>query len=85
MNRKPASVNIVSLFAQQIEQLGIAHGDQEIEGIIRIGHDKKKSCLPVTQGVQFQLVIGCQIAQLLNIKRSKTRTAGDQNGFCRFT
>ena len=84
MNRESAAINIVSLFAQQIEQLGVAHGDQEIEGVIRIGHDKKKSCLPVTQGVQFQLVISSQIPQLLNIEGCQSCTAGDQDGFCGF-
>ena len=29
--------------------------------------------------------IGCNLAQLRNIKYGKTRTAGDQNTFCRFT
>ena len=44
------------------------------------------SSFPVSQRIQFQLVISCDLAQLCNIKYGQTRTAGNQNrlsGFAR--
>ncbi len=33
MNRKPAAIRIVGFFAEQVEKLGITHGDQEIKAV----------------------------------------------------
>ena len=84
MDGKPAAVHIVRLFTQQIEQLGVAQGNEEIEGIVGVRHDDEQSSLAISQGVQFQLVIGGQVPQLLNIKRSQPCAAGNQDGFCCF-
>ena len=73
MDREPPAVHIVRLFAQQIEQLGVAEGDQEIEGVVRIAHDKEQRRFPVPQGVQLQLVIGRDLPQLRNVKGRKPR------------
>ena len=37
------------------------------------------SSFPVSQRIQFQLIVGCNLAQLRNIKYGQTRTAGNQN------
>ena len=77
VDRKPAAIHIVCLFAQKIEQLGIDQRDQKIEGIIRVAHNEKQCCFPISQHVQLQLVIGCQVTQLLNIKGSQPCAAGN--------
>ena len=77
MNRKPAAVNIVRFLAEEVEKLGVAQGNEEIEGIVGIRHDDEQGGLAISQGVQLQLVIGCQVTQLLNIKGSQPRTAGN--------
>ena len=77
MNGKPAAVHIVRLFTQQIEQLGVAKGNEEVEGIVGIRHDDEQSSLAITQGVQLQLVIGGQVTQLLNVKGSQPCAAGN--------
>ena len=82
MHRKPPAVHVIRLFAQEVEKLGIAHGQQEVERIIRIGHDHEQRRFTISQSIQFQLVIGSQVAQLLNIEGSEARAAGNQNGFC---
>jgi len=41
MDRQPTAIHIVSLFAEQIEKLGVAHGDQEVKAIIRIAHNEE--------------------------------------------
>ena len=85
MNRQSATVHIVCLFAEQVEQLGINHGDQEIKGRIRIRHNQEQRRFLVSEGIQLQFVIGSYISDFLNIKRGKSRTAGNQNTLCRFT
>ena len=39
MNRQASAVHIICLFAKKIEKLGIAHGNEKVKGIIRVGHD----------------------------------------------
>ena len=80
MNRKPAAVNIICLFTQQIEQLSVAQGNEEIESIIGIRHDDEQGGLAISQRVQLQLVIGGQVTQLLNVKGGQPCAAGDQDG-----
>ena len=79
MDGKPAAVHIVCLFTQQIEQLGVAQGDKEIEGIVGIRHDDEQRCLAISQRVQLQLVIGSQVTQFLNVKGGQPRAAANQN------
>ena len=84
MDRQPPAVHIVRLFTQQIEQLGVAKGNEEVEGIVGIRHDDEQSSLAITQGVQLQLVVGSDLPQFRNVEYGKARTAGNQNGFCGF-
>ena len=82
MDRQPAAIHIIRLFTQEVEQLGVAHGNQEVKGIVRVAHNEKQGSFPVSQGIQFQLIIGRDLPQLRNIKYSKTRAAGNQDRFC---
>ena len=83
MHRKPAAIYIVRLFTQEVKKLRVAHGQQEVECVIRVGHDHEQRRLAITQGIQLQLIIGRQVAQLLYVEGRKTRTAGDEDAFCR--
>ena len=86
MDRQPPAVHIVGFFAEQIEQLGVAHGNEKVKTVIRIAHNEEQSRFSISQCIQFQLIVGCNLAQLRNIKYGKARTAGNQNrlsGFAR--
>ena len=84
MDWKPAAVFIIRLIAEQIEKLALQHGDHKIKGAVRIAHNEEKDRLSVSQGIQFQLVVGSDLPQLRNVEYGKARTAGNQDGFCRF-
>lgn len=86
MDRQPPAVHIVRFFAKQVEQVGVAHGNQEVKAIVRVAHNEEQSGSPVTQGVQFQLIVGRDLPQLRNVEHGKSRAAGNQDtlgGFAR--
>src|SRR5699024_5580176 len=78
----PPAVHIVGLLAKQVEQLGVHHGNQEVEGVVRIGHDEEQRCFSVAQGVQFQLIVGGNFPQFCDVEGGKASTAGNQNRLC---
>ena len=78
MAGKSAAIHIVCFITQQVEELCIHHGHDEVEGIICIGNDHKEGGFAVSDGVQFHLVIGHQVTDLGDIKRSQAGTAGNQ-------
>ena len=82
MDRQPPAVHIVGLFAQQIEQLGVDHRNQEVEGAIGVAHNQEQRCFPVAQGVQFQLIVGGNFPQFCDVEGGKASTAGNQNRLC---
>ena len=84
MHREPPAIDIVSFFTQEVKQLCINHGNQEIKGGIRIGHNQKQGCLLVSQRIQFQIVVGSDFPKFRNVKWGQSGTAGNQNGFCGF-
>ena len=79
MDWEPAAIHIVGFFAEQVEKLGIAHGDQEVKAIICITHNEEQGSFPVSQSVQFQLIIGRDFTQLCDVEYSKARTTGNQD------
>ena len=79
MNRKPAAIHIVGFFAEQIKQLGVAHRDQEVKAVICITHNEEQGSFPVSQSVQFQLIIGRDFTQLCDVEYRKARTTGNQD------
>ena len=85
MDRQPAAIYIIRLFTQKIEKLGIAHGNQEVKGIVCITHNEEQRCFPVSQSVQLQLVIGGNFPQFCNIKYGKPRTTGNQDRLSGFS
>ena len=64
-----SAVHIVGLFAQQIEKLRIGHRHQKIKRVISVRYDDEQGCLPVTQRIQRQFIVGRQVPQFLNIER----------------
>ena len=36
MDRQPPAVHIVGLLAEEVEQLGVYHGNQEVEGAVGV-------------------------------------------------
>ena len=79
MDRQPPAVHVVGFLAQEVEQLGVAHGDQEVKAVIGITHNEEQRRPPVAQGVQLQLIVGGDLPQLGNIEHGKPRPAGNQN------
>ena len=59
---------LVSIFAEQIEQLGVAHGDQEVKAIVRVAHNQEQGGFPVSQGIQLQL-LDLFLRQILVVQR----------------
>ena len=51
MDGQPPTVHIISLFTQEVEKLGITHGNQKVKAVIRIPHNEKQRCFPVSQGI----------------------------------
>src|SRR5699024_5913218 len=68
MDRQSPAVHIVGLLAKQVEQLGVHHRDQEIEGAVGVRHDEEQRCFSVAQGVQFQLVVGGDLPQFRDVE-----------------
>ena len=81
MHRQPPAVLIIRAFTQQVEQLAVAHGNQEVERAVRIAHDQKQRRFLFSESVQRQLVLRGEIAQFCNVERSKPRAAGNQDAF----
>ena len=84
MDWQLAAVLVIRLIAEQIEKLGVDHGDQEVKGTVRIAHDKEQRRFPVTQLVQFQLIVHSGIPDFLNIEGCEPGTAGNKNRLGRF-
>ena len=81
MDGQPAAVHIVSFLAQEIKELAVDHGNQEIEGAVRIAHDEKQHRFTVSEGVQLQLVVHGDLPQLLDIEGGKASAAGNVDAF----
>ena len=50
MNGKSAVVDIISLVAEQIEELRVHDSHDKVEGVIGIGDDDKESCFAISEG-----------------------------------
>ena len=81
MDGQPAAVHIVRLVAQKIEQLALQHGNDEVEGGVRIAHNEEQRRFSVAQGVQLQFVVRHDLPQLRNIEGGKSGAAANQDGF----
>ena len=79
MDGQPPAVHIVGLLTEEVEKLGVHHGNQEVEGAVRIGHDEEQRRFPVAQSVQFQLIVGGDLPQFGDVEGGQSGPAGNQN------
>ena len=84
MDWQLTAVHIIGFVAQQVEKLGVDHGNQKVKGAVRIAHDKEQRRFPVTQLVQFQLIVHGGIPDFLNIEGCEPGTAGNKDRLGRF-
>ena len=56
------------------------HGDDKVEGGIRVAHNEEQRRFPVAQGVQLQFVVRHDLPQLRNIEGGKAGAAANQDG-----
>ena len=68
MNGQLAAVHIICLVAQQIEKLGVDHGDQEVKGAVRIAHNEEQRRFLIAQRIQRQLIVHGEVTQLLDVE-----------------
>ena len=68
MDGQLTAVHIIGFVAQQVEKLGVDHGNQKVKGAVRIAHDKEQRRFSVTQLVQFQLIVHSEVTQLLDVE-----------------
>ena len=81
MDGQPSAVLVIRLLAEQVEELGVDEGDQEVEGAVGVRHNEEQRRLTVSQRVQLQLVVGRDVPQFLDVKGRQSGTAGNQDGF----
>lgn len=81
MDRQPAAVHIIRLLTKQVEKLGVGHSDQKIHAVLGVAHYEEQRCLAISKGVQFQLVIGSQVPDLLNVKNRGPGRRADKDAF----
>ena len=79
MDGQAPAVNVVGLLAQKVEKLAVHHGNEEVKGAVRVGHDEEQRSFAVSQSVQRQLVAARDLAQLGDVEGSKASAAADQN------
>lgn len=48
MHRQTSAIDVICLVAQQIEELRVRHGNQEVEGVIGVADDDEQRRFPVT-------------------------------------
>ena len=80
MHRQSAAVDIICFFAQQVKQLGVNHGNQEIKSRVCIAHNEEQSRFLISHRIQRQLIVHGDITDFLNIEGSQTCAAAHQNG-----
>ena len=78
MDGQPPAVHVVGFLAQEIEQLGVAHGDQEVKAVIGIAHNEEQRRFLISDSIKLHFVIHHQVTQLLDVKGCKPCAAGDQ-------
>lgn len=67
MDRKPTTIHIIRLLTQQVEQLRVDHGNEEVKGTVRIRHDEEQGSFFISQRIQLQFVISSHITDLATI------------------
>ena len=75
------AIGVVSPFTQKVEHLRKSEGNQKVVGSVRVADKEEQRRFFVPQLIKLQFVIGHDLPELGNIKRSQPCTAGNQNTF----
>ena len=90
MNRQTPAELVIRLFTEQIKELAVNHGNEEVKGAVRVAHDEEQHGLlgialfGSAQRIQLQFIIHGDLPKLLNVKGSKARTGGNIDRFSCF-
>ena len=68
MDGQLAAVHIIRFVAQKVEELGVDHADEEVEGAVRVRHDEEQRRFLIAQRVQLQLIVHSEVTQLLDVE-----------------
>ena len=79
MHRQSAAIDIIRFLAQQVKQLCVNHGNQEIKSRVCVAHNEEQSRFLISHRIQRQLIVHSDITDFLNIKGGQTCTAAHQN------
>ena len=59
----------------------VGHSNQKVPAVLGIAHYEEQGCLAVSEGIQFQLIIGGQVPDLLNVKNKGSGRRTDKDAF----
>ena len=76
------SVFIICLVAKEIEKLCVKNTHNKVKGVVGVADNDKQGGLAVAYGVKLHFVGFHKVAQLLNVKGCKPRTAGNEDRAC---
>ena len=79
MDGQPAAVFIICLVAKEIKELCVKNTHNKVKSVVGVADNDKQGGLAVAYGVKFHFVGFHKVAQLLNVKRGKPRTAGNED------
>jgi len=68
MDRQPTAVFIIRTVTQQVDKLALKHGENEVEGGVRVTHNQKQNRLFIPDGVQPHFIILHQFPHLPDVK-----------------
>ena len=71
------AIGVVSPFTQKVEHLRKSEGNQKVVGGVRVADKEEQRRFFVPQLIKLQFVIGHDLPELGNIKRSQPWTAGN--------
>ena len=68
MDRQPTTVFIIRTVTQQIDKLALKHGENEVEGGVRVAHNQKQNRLFIPDGVQLYFIVLHQFPHFPDVK-----------------
>ena len=68
MDRQPTTVFIIRTVTQQIDKLALEHGENEVEGGVRVAHNQEQYRLFIPDGVQFHFIVLHQLPHFPDVK-----------------
>ena len=68
MDRQSATVFIIRTVTQQVDKLALEHGENEVEGGVRVAHNQEQHGLFIPDGVQLHFIVLHQLPHLPDVK-----------------